>query len=211
MTADFNTPVSLNVATFPVVAFDIRYFVENEISWWVAADAAKILDIEKNFRNNIAKFPADEKGVYFVHTPGGPQKMLCVNEPGLYRLIFMSRKPEAEKFKHWIFHEVLPSIRKNGYYAMPTAEKKIDFEKNFLRAFRYLKDCIDLDELSLSEQLIILEWLRIYYFEHLNTLEISINDLAKKIGKSPVVVNNAVIKLAQKRLLHTLDDILYEN
>ena len=31
----------------------------------------------------------------------------------------MSRKPEAEKIKRWVFHEVLPSIRKYGYYIAP--------------------------------------------------------------------------------------------
>lgn len=42
--------------------------------------------------------------------------MICINEPGLYRLIFQSRKPEAEKFKRWVFHDVLPQIRKTGSY-----------------------------------------------------------------------------------------------
>jgi hypothetical protein len=42
--------------------------------------------------------------------------MLTVNEPGLYRLVFQSRKPEAEKFKTWVFTEVLPSIRRTGMF-----------------------------------------------------------------------------------------------
>ena len=46
-------------------------------------------------------------------------RVTVVSEPGLYRLIFMSRKPEAKKFKRWVFHEVLPSIRKYGYYVAP--------------------------------------------------------------------------------------------
>jgi hypothetical protein len=39
-----------------------------------------------------------------------------VNEPGLYRLVFQSRKSEAEKFKTWVFTEVLPSIRRTGMF-----------------------------------------------------------------------------------------------
>ena len=42
--------------------------------------------------------------------------MLIVNEAGLYRLVFKSRKPEAERFKTWVFNEVLPSIRKYGFF-----------------------------------------------------------------------------------------------
>ena len=52
--------------------------------------------------------------------------MLCVNEPGFYRLVFQSRKPEAERFKTWVFTEVLPSIRKKGYYAFPKVREMIE-------------------------------------------------------------------------------------
>jgi prophage antirepressor-like protein len=48
--------------------------------------------------------------------------MLTVNEPGLYRLIFQSRKPEAEALKMWVFHEVLPTLRRTGMYTMPQAQ-----------------------------------------------------------------------------------------
>jgi hypothetical protein len=42
--------------------------------------------------------------------------MLTVNEPGLYRLIFQSHKPEAEQFKTWVFTAVLPQIRRTGAF-----------------------------------------------------------------------------------------------
>lgn len=45
--------------------------------------------------------------------------MVTINEPGLYRLIFSSTKPEAEDFKRWVFRELLPSLRKYGYYRLP--------------------------------------------------------------------------------------------
>jgi hypothetical protein len=45
--------------------------------------------------------------------------MIVVFEPGLYRLIVTSKKPAAERFKRWVFHEVLPSIRKTGSYGKP--------------------------------------------------------------------------------------------
>ena len=47
---------------------------------------------------------------------GGAQKLLLINEPGLYHLLFTSDKPEAEFFRHWITFDVLPSIRRNGGY-----------------------------------------------------------------------------------------------
>ena len=60
-----------------------------------------------------------ERGIHTVNTPGGPQKMTCVDESGLYKLIFKGRKPEAEAFRMWVFEEVLPSIRQTGQYAVP--------------------------------------------------------------------------------------------
>lgn len=42
--------------------------------------------------------------------------MVAVNESGLYHLIFQSRKPEARKFRKWVTSEVLPSIRRKGFY-----------------------------------------------------------------------------------------------
>lgn len=41
---------------------------------------------------------------------------LIISEPGLYKLIMRSRKPEAKEFQRWVTHEVLPSIRKHGAY-----------------------------------------------------------------------------------------------
>jgi prophage antirepressor-like protein len=48
-------------------------------------------------------------------------RMLYINEPGLYELIFKSNKPMAKAFNKWVISEVLPSIRKTGGYISPTA------------------------------------------------------------------------------------------
>ena len=55
-------------------------------------------------------------GGCIVPTPGGPQTVRAVNEPGLYSLILTSRKPAAKRFKRWVVHEVLPQIRRTGRY-----------------------------------------------------------------------------------------------
>ena len=99
-----------------------RYIKRDEEIWFVAVDVCRALDIQ-NVRQNLAEFPDDEKGVCITYTLGGPQKMNIVSEPGFYRLIFMSRKPEAEKIKRWVFHEVLPSIRKYGFYGLLSGEQ----------------------------------------------------------------------------------------
>lgn len=85
---------------------------------WIAADVAAVLGI-KNVRSTLALFDDDEKGVHTMDTPGGRQPLATVTEPGLYRLIFKSRRPEARDFRRWVFHEVLPSIRRHGCYPPP--------------------------------------------------------------------------------------------
>lgn len=84
--------------------------------WFVAADVLSTLALD---RKALERLDADEKGVSSIHTPGGEQEMTIVNEPGLYSLVLGSRKPEAKRFKRWVTHEVLPSIRKTGAYALP--------------------------------------------------------------------------------------------
>jgi prophage antirepressor-like protein len=93
----------------------VRAVVAENEPWFIAGDVGNVLGLSK-IRNTLQDFPSDEKGAHTIGTPGGKQKMLTVNEPGLYRLVFQSRKPEAEKFKTWVFTEVLPSIRRTGMF-----------------------------------------------------------------------------------------------
>ena len=84
--------------------------------WFVAADVCAALDLPDTHKA-IARLDDDEKGRNSIPTPGGQQDMSVVNESGLYNLVLGRRKPEAKRFKRWITHVVLPSIRKTGSYA----------------------------------------------------------------------------------------------
>lgn len=98
--------------------------------WMVAKDVADALGYV-NSRDAIAKqVDEEDKGVAKCDTLGGPQDMVVINESGVYALIMGSTLPESRQFKRWVTHEVLPSIRKQGYYAtMPDtilAEKLLE-------------------------------------------------------------------------------------
>lgn len=105
--------------------------IEGEI-WFVASDVAKILGYS-NVSDAIARH-CKKKGVvkHDTLTSGGNQKTILINEPNLYRLIIKSKLPSAEKFEAWIFEEVIPSIRKKGFYG------KIDRTQlpNFIERYR---------------------------------------------------------------------------
>ncbi len=53
---------------------------------------------------------------------GSTQRITLINESGVYALIFGSNLPKAKEFKHYVTSEVLPSIRKYGYYVAPNIE-----------------------------------------------------------------------------------------
>ena len=46
------------------------------------------------------------------------QSLIFIPEPDLYRLIFSSKLPSAERFEQWVVGTILPSIRKTGSYSV---------------------------------------------------------------------------------------------
>ena len=64
-----------------------------------------------------------ETGIPFSQEAmGGVQRLVVINEAGLYKLIMRSKLPKAEEFSDWACGEVLPSIRKYGYYSVKGEE-----------------------------------------------------------------------------------------
>lgn len=110
------------MSTLPIqYAFEgheVRALMINGEPWFVAADVLSSLTLD---RKALERLDADEKGVSSIHTLGGDQEMTVINEPGLYSLVLGSRKAEAKRFKRWVTHDVLPSLRKHGAYVMPSA------------------------------------------------------------------------------------------
>lgn len=110
-----------NLSVFAFEGKEVRFVGTAEKPQWVAADVCVCLQLSDTSKA-LETLEPDEKGTKNVRTPGGEQEMLTVTEPGLYRLIFKSRKPVAKRFQRWVFHEVLPAIRKTGSYSLKTHE-----------------------------------------------------------------------------------------
>ena len=96
----------------------VRTVIKDNEPWFAAKDVCDILEISNN-RDAIGRLSASMKGVATTDTLGGNQQMTVISEAGVYKLVFTSRKPEAEKFTDWIALEVIPSIRKHGGYLTP--------------------------------------------------------------------------------------------
>lgn len=135
---------SLKFEEFAYTTQSIRMIEIEGEPWFVVKDVCDILGV-KNYKNVMARLRENEKKVINVHVVDliqkkrGSPKLTLVNEPGLYRTIFSfeprnirgkseeevkARIKQLDKFKNWVYYEVLPSIRKTGQYI--DTEKKFD-------------------------------------------------------------------------------------
>jgi prophage antirepressor-like protein len=114
---------------------EVRTVQRDGEPWWVLKDVCDVLDLS-NSRMVADRLDDDEKGVSIADTLGGRQELTIISESGLYNVILLSRKPEAKKFKRWVTHEVLPSIRKHGLYAVDEVLANPDL---LIRALQELK------------------------------------------------------------------------
>ncbi|MFY4454760.1 phage antirepressor [Bifidobacterium pseudocatenulatum] len=92
--------------------------------WFVAKDVCDILGMS-NPSMAVTALDKDEVAQidpkdYLGSENRSNQAVNIVSEPGLYKLIMRSRKPEAKEFQRWVTHEVLPQIRKTGGYIPAT-------------------------------------------------------------------------------------------
>lgn len=102
--------------TFDFHGAKFRAIAENGEPLFVANDVCHVLDYS-NPRDALARFC---RGVVKRDAPSasGVQSMNFIPESDLYRLIFRSKKPEAEAFADFVYEKVLPTIRKTGSYTV---------------------------------------------------------------------------------------------
>jgi prophage antirepressor-like protein len=101
---------------------EVAYFLDDAGQpWWPAQGPCGVLGYgASNVSHILGRLDQDEKELKLTtrKSNGATKREWCVNEAGMYRLILDSQKPEAQQFKRWLFHEVLPAIRKQGRYAV---------------------------------------------------------------------------------------------
>lgn len=110
---------NLTPALFQFEGRKIRIQVINHEPMFCLADVCKALDLDAPHKVKERLNPDGGNTIPVIDTLGRTQQAYFINEQNLYKTIFQSRKPEAEKFTDWVTSEVLPSIRKTGKYAAP--------------------------------------------------------------------------------------------
>jgi len=101
-----------NIIPFAYDSAPIRVVTIDDESWFVAKDIADVLEYS-DAEAMTRKLDDDEKQNLQI-VGFGPRGASLISEAGLYSAILKSQKPEAKRFKRWVTHEVLPSIRKTG-------------------------------------------------------------------------------------------------
>lgn len=115
----------------------VRTAIVNNEPMFCLSDVCKALEITHvtDVKNRLK-----QDGVVIsevIDNLGRKQNAFFINEANLYKTIFQSRKPEAERFSDWVTSEVLPSIRKHGIYAVDELLNDPDLA---IKAFTALKE-----------------------------------------------------------------------
>ena len=169
--------------------------------WFIAKDVCDILGLE-NSRKATADLDSDEKNTVTISDgiAGNPNKTI-ISEPGLYRLVMKSRKPEAKEFQRWVTHEVLPQIRKTGGY-IPTTDADDDMTI-LAKAVMIGQRTMEAQKQRIAEQ-----------SEHIKALEpkarfadaVAASDGTCLIGELAKMLRQNGLKVGQNRLFQILRD-----
>ena len=96
----------------------IRTVMVDDEPMFVAKDVFAMLDISWEGVKSLPQIPKSWRGVGKLPTPSGIQTFMTINEAAVFKIAFRSNKPEADKFTDWVAGEVLPQIRKKGFYSL---------------------------------------------------------------------------------------------
>ena len=178
---------------------EIRTVEKNGDLWWVLKDVCDVLELS-NPTMIAGRLDEDERAKFDLGRQGDTN---IINESGLYNVILRSDKPEAKKFKRWVTHEVLPSIRKHGaYMTEKTLEEAILNPDYLLKLAQALKDETDKrkaleSKTKVQEQIIMELKPRADYTDRIlhNKGLVTITQIAKDYGMSGQRMNALLNRL----------------
>lgn len=99
---------------------EVRTMSINGEPWFVGKDVAEVLgysNTPKAIRDHVDE---DDKLTERIVLSGQNREAVVINESRLYSLILSSKLPQAKEFKHWITHDVIPTIRRHRAYMTET-------------------------------------------------------------------------------------------
>lgn len=124
--------MSTEIVNFEFHTIPVRVVKRGNSEEYIAKDVCRALDIPRT-NDAVEKLDSDEKARVTIVEPdptdsrigGIPRTYVTVTEAGLYKLVFLSSKPKAKEFVRWLTHEVLPKIRRTGFYVQDGDEERV--------------------------------------------------------------------------------------
>ena len=104
----------MNIRTENWNGHEIRFVEKEPSEWWaVAKDIVEALGL-KQVTRAISSLPKDGVTISkVIDNLGREQEVNIIDEKNVYRLVFKSRKKEAEDFQDWVF-EMLRTLREQS-------------------------------------------------------------------------------------------------
>lgn len=124
------------IQTFDFDGSRIRTLTIDEEPYFVGKDVAQVLGYRDTADALKKHVDEEDKLTRQFADSGQRREMKIINESGLYSLILGSKLPEAKRFKRWVTSEVLPSLRRNGMYAMDELLDNPDLAINALQKLK---------------------------------------------------------------------------
>ena len=125
---------------FSFSSHDVRSALDDSGDpWFCAKDVFEALGIAwKGAKGSLMNCPDEWQVVWYVQTSHGVKDTIFIAEPAVYQTTFRSNKPEAMAFSKWVCQEVLPSIRRLGFYGSATAGQQIALRTQKLKLLEKL-------------------------------------------------------------------------
>ncbi|WP_428946853.1 BRO-N domain-containing protein [Acidithiobacillus ferrooxidans] len=113
------------IASFSFKNMQVRIVIKDGEPWFVADDVAKTLGYRES-RDMTRVLDEDEAAPHTMRIRSADgtiqtREVTILSESGLYHALLKSRKPEAKPFRKLVTAEVLPAIRKQGFYGQAPA------------------------------------------------------------------------------------------
>jgi len=99
-------------------------------AWFCAKDVFEALGIGWNGSGtSLRSYPQEWICTLYLRGQRGSGEVVFISEAAVYRVLFRSNKPKAIEFANWVCGEVLPAIRKQGFFGAVPAGQRLAFSK----------------------------------------------------------------------------------
>lgn len=178
------------VQNFDFEGNEVRTLTVNGEPYFVGKDVTDVLGYSNN-RDALSKHVDNEdKLTSQIATAGQMRSQTVITESGVYSLIFGSKLESAKRFKRWVTHEVLPTIRKHGAYLTDDKiEEVLSDPDTIIKLATQLKD--ERTGRLIAEQRVNELQPKADYYDHIlqNKGLVPITSIAKNYGWSATRMN----------------------